>query len=1260
MYTYSKRVVADAAFRNDLSRGACLDATLRSGCRPSSRIGVTHFFWSQLATLARRCRGRAVNVNVVVSHARGAKRWNQLAPWLVAVAAFASTSNSRAAQVPEQAAPSAHSEVATMRGAFNSPPQSTRPLAYWFWMGGNVNAEGVQQGLAWMHRVGIGGVMVFNTDIFSPLLIKDPAYYMTPAWKRAFSLTAQLTRQYGMSLTTTSAPGWGMEGGPWVHPEQSMKKLVWSTTAVTGGRPFDGTLTAPPSNTGLFQDAPAVTVPPSIANLKFYRDAAVVAYRAPVLDPTPISGTADGKEIGARGLAELSDGSLANGITLSPSSNGERTIELRYQSAVRLQGITLAASDSLSTNVVKATVSTSVDGRHWQEVVPRMYVGTEVDLNGRRFPQATVAFAPVVAQWARVTLSAGAFPESTVPGSDLAASPGTYTGAEIIAERQREAQEKGSASGNHDATTNTMVALPGDMATAHGPASYHVQELVLHTRATVNRFAPKAYFSIVEDYRPLETRVPTVPGTAIDPKNVIDLTRNMTPDGRLHWTPPPGQWVVLRMGYSLLGTTNHPAPLQDTGLEVDKLSAKYTAEYMDHYLGAYEKLLGPLGKPGSLTGFENDSTEVGAQNWTDNMISDFHEVAGYSLLPWLPALAGAVVGDRAQTDRFLWDFRRVIDHLVATKFYKTTADVAHRRSLFTYSEAIEYARVSIGDDMQMRQYADCPMGAMWLWGRYGRPFPTYVADVAGARSVSDLYGKKLVCAESMTSTGLPWAMAPRQLKAAMNEEFTMGVNRPVISQAVLQPFEKGPGLSVFNAGSYFNRLNTWAEYAEPWITYMARSSLMLQTGRHVADIAYYYGEGAPLTALFARQSIDVPHGYGFDFVNAPALLNLLTVDHGELVTPSGMRFRVLYLGPHSQHATTLKVLRRVDQLVRQGATVIGARPLASPSLADDQATFQALAAVLFGSTEQVNERRVGEGKVYPTASLRDGLEAMRLQPDFSYIGKDGQADLGFTDRVISQGRGHIYFVANRLERTSRVDASFRVTGMVPELWNPVTGETTPASYRAIDGRTEVPLDLPAFGSTFVVFHGTTTVAERDVRPPEETTIETLQGPWQVSFEAGRGAPASVTMPVLQSWTDSPSDGVKYFSGTAKYAREFSVSKVSTDATLWVDLGEVRDIARVIVNGVPAGITWCPPFVVDITKYVRPGANTLEVEVANVWANRLIGDAQPDAKEKYTFTWVPTYRADAPLLGSGLLGPVRIQRRLAPSPDVRTAARRTQQ
>jgi hypothetical protein len=767
------------------------------------------------------------------------------------------------------------------------------------------------------------------------------------------------------------------------------------------------------------------------------------------------------------------------------------------------------------------------------------------------------------------------------------------------------------------------------------PLRYLVHELMLQSRATVNEVEAKANFMVAPDYY----RLATIDAAAdLKPSDVQVLTSRMKADGTLDWTPPPGRWTVLRMGYSPLGTENHPAPVEATGLEVDKLNAAHVRAYMQTYLDMYEKVTGPqlFGRHG-LNALTIDSTEIGAQNWTESILEDFRQLRGYDPLSWLPALTGVVVGTPAQSDKFLWDFRRTIAVLLARNHYGEIAAIARQRGLTGYAEALEDHRASFGDDMEMRQYAAIPMAAMWTYGTRQESFPTYVADIRGAASVAHAYGQNLVAAESLTSAVQPWAYAPRQLKPIVDLEFALGVNRIVVHTSVHQPVDKPPGLSLFIFGQFFNRLETWADYAGPWVRYMARCSYLLQQGRYAADVAYFYGEEAPLTGLFGDEPIDVPPGYGFDFVNSDVLLNQMLVDGG-LATRSGMHYRLLYLGGSSRYMT-LPVLRRIRDLVQQGAVLVGRRPLGSPSLADDGAEFQSVAHELFGNDERA--RDFGQGRVFPDGSLTAALGAMSISPDFDYTKPEPDTEVLALHRHLDDG--HLYFVTNRLNRTEKLTASFRVAGFAPELWNAVSGEVAPADYRAIDGRTQIPLTLGPYESIFVLFRAPSHEASREVVKPTTKPLMTLGGPWIIAFQSNRGAPASIDANALQSWSDSQDIGVRYFSGSALYTTSFVLptGTPARNAHLSLDLGVVREMADVSVNGRPLGIVWNPPFTLDITGSVRPGKNLLQITVTNLWVNRLIGDAQPGTHAKYTFTTIPTYEPDAPLRTSGLLGPVQI-------------------
>jgi hypothetical protein len=456
-----------------------------------------------------------------------------------------------------------------------------------------------------------------------------------------------------------------------------------------------------------------------------------------------------------------------------------------------------------------------------------------------------------------------------------------------------------------------------------------------------------------------------------------------------------------------------------------------------------------------------------------------------------------------------------------------------------------------------------------------------------------------------------------------------------------------PGLTLGPYGLWFNRNDTWAQDAQPWITYLARCSYLLQQGHFSADVAYFYGEEGPLTAVFGWKAIaDAPDGYAFDFVNSDVVLNELSFKDGRLVTPGGTSYRILYLGGRSQRMT-LPVLRQLKSLVAQGAVVVGNRPTDSPSLADDEVEFQRIANQLWGRKAAPNHGmvRVGKGRVYAGASANDVLAALGVARDFEYTRPEPDANLMFVHRKLTDG--DLYFVDNRSDRAENVNATFRVEGKAPELWDAASGETQPASYSIASGRTTVPLHLEPYGTTFVVFREPAKTASRTLPEEKETVIaggdDSLNKDWFVGFAPNRGAPRTAPFDRLISWSESLDLGVRYFSGSATYTKAIVVpaSAFSQGAHIWLDLGDVENIAEVFINGKYEGIVWKTPFRIDVTQALLPGSNQIVVKVTNLWVNRMIGDQQPWALRKYAFADFTPYKADSPLLPSGLLGPVRL-------------------
>jgi hypothetical protein len=772
----------------------------------------------------------------------------------------------------------------------------------------------------------------------------------------------------------------------------------------------------------------------------------------------------------------------------------------------------------------------------------------------------------------------------------------------------------------------------------------------LHSGPRVNQWEDKASFATLLE--PTTAGTPAVPASqAIARKSVIDLTSKMGKDGRLEWDVPAGRWVILRLGYSLTGEKNHPATPEATGYEVDKLSRKHVNAYMENYVGQVSGALGPyFGK--SFRYFLMDSWEAGNENWTDDMAKEFLSRRGYDLTPYLPVLTGRVVESADASDRFLWDFRRTIADLLAENHYGAATEYLHKRGIGLYAEAMGASLPTTGDGLLNKGRVDIPMGEFWvpLPGRGDNP--EHPADVRETASAAHIYGKTLAATESFTSLPMipGWGQAPSHLKPIADRYLALGVNRIVFHTSDHQPFVDDahkPGITLGPFGQHYTRNITWAEQALAWNTYLSRASHLLQQGLFVGDLAYFYGEGAPVTVPFWKKvRPDPPAGYNYDYVNTDVLLTRMSVKEGRLVLPDGMSYRVLVL-PEDVDRLTLPVLRKVRDLVAEGATVIAPRPGLPPSLtghpgADDEA--RAIANEVWGGIDgkSLTEHAYGKGKVFWGRSVEEVLAEQKTPADFEYSRPQIDTSLVWIHRRM--GDADIYFVANQKDRPEDVRARFRVEGKEAELWHPDTGAIEPAEYAIAGGRTTVPLHLDPSGSVFVVFRRPATGPSRSRPEPASTALATLPGPWNVSFPPSWGAPAQVRLDELASWTASSDAGVKYFSGTATYAKDLQAPPAwfRPGATLVLDLGSVKEIAEVSVNGKPVGgILWKAPFQADVTGALKPGANRLEIKVTNLWPNRMIGDLQPSAPKRYTFTDYKPYTKDSPLLESGLLGPVTL-------------------
>jgi len=776
-------------------------------------------------------------------------------------------------------------------------------------------------------------------------------------------------------------------------------------------------------------------------------------------------------------------------------------------------------------------------------------------------------------------------------------------------------------------------------------SAYVISEIHLHSGARINRWEDKAGFNFLFEYGNVST--PNVlSNSAIDPLEMIDLTNKMNPDGTIQWNVPQGKWTIMRFGYALTGAKNRPAVPAALGYEVDKMSAKSVTAYMNAYTGPLKQSLGELyGK--RLQYFMMDSWEAGIQNWTDSMPAEFKKRRGYDLISYLPALTGRVVSNAGVSDRFLWDFRRTLVDLIAENHYGTVTKVLHEQGLKTYGEAGGVSLESIEDALLNKKYVDIPMGEFWVQDLH--PSAMYYQDVRGAASASHVYDKKLVAAEAFTGGNYE---SPQTLKNIADYWFTQGVNRLVFHTSAHQPLDTKPGNTM--VGTHIHRNITWAEHVRPLTTYFARNSFMLQKGQYVADIAYLLNEGAPSTMPFWGTGLQPapPTGYQFDYINADVLLHLMEVNgEGKLVLPGGMKYSLLVLPQTNE--ISLAMSQKIRQLVADGATVIGPKPIRAPGLTNYLMSDNAVREIgieVWGDLDGISRTKgsYGKGKVVWGLPLQQVLKDAGVSKDAAFNYDDEQiswihrAAVG-SSRSAVDSIVDIYFVVNRTNAPIDLKGRFRVRGKDVELWHPDNGLTTQASYVIEDSSTTVAMSLSAHEAVFVVFRNRASQVARTVAQKKKNELNELTGEWDLSFPKGWGAPPVVHLQKLSSWTQSSDSGVKYFSGTATYSKNFEVKKqwLAPGKRIILDLGVVKDMAEIYVNDKRVDFLWKAPFEADITDEVKVGSNKLRILVTNEWTNRLVGDKE-HPEQKILESYPPPFgRRQYEISASGLIGPVRL-------------------
>ncbi len=720
------------------------------------------------------------------------------------------------------------------------------------------------------------------------------------------------------------------------------------------------------------------------------------------------------------------------------------------------------------------------------------------------------------------------------------------------------------------------------------------------------------------------------PGMKIDPGNVIDLTENVSSDGTLTWDAPAGRWIIMRTVASLTGARNAQAAPYAIGWEVDKMNRNHLKHHFDTYIGELLRRM-PAEDRTALRHVVLDSYEQGSQNWTDGMIEDFKERFGYSPVPWFPVLSGRIVASADQSDRFLWDLRRFVSDRIAYDYVGGFRDLCQEKGLRIWLE--NYGHWGFPSEFLMYggQSHDVA-GEFWNEGELGN------IECRAASSAAHIYGKRLVSAESYTSAGLAFQRYPAMLKKRGDWSYTEGVNQVILHLYIHQAYEdKNPGINAW-FGTEFNRKNTWFKQSKYWIDYQRRCMFMLRRGLAVNDVCYFIGEDVP--KMTGARIPELPKGYSYDYINAEVILNRLTVKNGELVLPDGMSYKLMVLPP--LETIRPEVIRRIRELADEGAVFYGPEPLRSPSLRNYPEADKEVKMIV---EELWNENNGNPGRMKgrifsDRISLQEVMNTMNVHPDVSF--PDGIPLLWIHRRMKD---ADIYFITNQGDNKIVFDASFRITGKQPELWDPLDGMIRDLpDFKFADNGTTVPLNLGSTGSTFVIFRkkaGDQGMKEKNNFPEPETVVQ-INSPWEVRFDRLRGGPENnVIMTGLEDWSSSSDEKVRYYSGSAVYRNTFTLNEIPSGHQLYVDLGKVNVMAEVKVNGKSAGGAWTAPWRVDVTNFVKKGENTIEIEVVNNWINRLIGDSKLPEGQRITWVNENPAKPDMALQSSGLGGPVRI-------------------
>lgn len=1107
---------------------------------------------------------------------------------------------------------------------FRNPPESAKPWVIWYWMQAAASKEGITADLEAMKEAGIGGAyMMFIKGADSVPLVNPPAQQLSPHWWNLVLFAMQEAKRLNLQLGMHVSDGFALAGGPWIKPEMSMQRVVSTTTYVTGKKKFNDFLPQPETR------------------VNYYRDIAVFAY--PTMIKKSIADTAL-KPVVTSSVAGVSPQFLtAKHNRQSFRSDSACWIQYAYEKPFTCRSIVIRPS---GTNYPcrQLIIQVSNDGKQFKTLqrmqAPRSgWQDTDADI--------TYSIKPTTARYFRFVYD----------------KKGLEPGAE-------------------------------DLDAAKWKPVLKVNGIILSGEPVIHQYEGKNGSVWRVSTRTTEAMVPDSLCVPLD--RIINITGKMTPDGRLTWDVPEGNWTIMRVGHTSTGQTNATGG-GGKGLECDKFNPEAVSLQFNSWFGEAIRRAGPDITKEVLKMLHLDSWECGSQNWSPVFREEFKKRRGYDCLPYLITMSGVPVQSADVSERFLYDVRQTIMELVKDNFYVTLKKLSSEKGCIMTGETI--APTMTSDGLLHYQVVDIPMGEFWLRS----PTHDKPNDMFDAISGAHIYGKQIIGAEAFTELRMAWDEHPGMLKALKDRNFALGVNRMAYHVFMHNPWvDRAPGMTLNGIGLYFQRNQTWWKQGKAWVEYAHRCQALLQLGKPVVDIAVFTGEeiprrsvlpyrlvetlpgifgdsvvqaekkrlaniGTPLRTMPEKVThsanmadpedwIDPLHGYTYDCFN-PDVLMKATVRNGRVEFPGGASYKILVLPqPHPMSPVakrmTPAVAKKIEELVKAGATIIvndapdQSYSLTQSAIADKEVKAVAGALWKKGPAGKLKKWKAGKGTVVQGPYLESSFEPIGVARDLEAVNASGNraGNIAWTHRRTNDF--DIYFISNQLDENRTIDVTIRGAGLLPELWDPVTGDRYMAGKIRYTKKTTIfQLQLPKNGSMFVVIrHKVPAVPLIKKKASPVKTMEVIPNPWTVTFDSTKGGPAGpVVFKKLKDWSTDDNDAIKYYSGTAAYTRTFDYNrKVLPGNRILLNVGKVANLAEVFVNGRSCGVAWTAPYQVDITAAVRTGKNELKIEVTNTWFNRLKGDLLLPEKDRVTKTNAPFWAKDKPLLPAGLLGPVYLQ------------------